>query len=675
MVVLGVTGSFYLGRSHRHSPLVLRAGIRNNSLSATLSREGRIDALAVAVLAEAAHRLGIHLIWVDCPEGPDKALRSKKVDLWPVTLALPERESWFYVTEPWLSGDRSLVTTGVMPKFWNGVRVAYGLGPESQLLAATPAATPVHVEGDVAAVRAVCAGEAPAAYVLTQSLGAFILKKPAGCEKAELRITPVSGKPSRLGIGSTFEHAADADRLRIEVGRMAAQGSLEAMFHEYSLYSTGATASIYERLDANGRRRAVERRAAVLAIIIAILLWQMRRIHEARRVAENATTVKSEFLANMSHEIRTPLNGIVAMTELLSRSGLNSEQREMAKVVLSSTESLIKIVNDILDFSKIEAGDLPVDEIAFDLRATVTDAVRLFVTRAKQKNLTLDCHFATGVPRAILGDPARVRQVLMNLLSNAVKFTADGGIKVEVQPAGDPTVGPAVLIRVIDTGIGIEPNAQAKLFWAFSQADSAATRKYGGTGLGLAITLRLVTLMGGSVGMESTPGKGSSFWFLIPGRHAELPSEFAVCEPEAAEEPAIEKIADIARAGWRVLVVDDNPVNQIVASRALLKLGYVADVVPSGEAALEALDRGRFDLILMDCQMPGMDGYAATAEIRRREGGHGRTPIVAMTANSIEGDRERCIAAGMDDYLAKPIRLATLGKMLEDWLERKPVPW
>jgi len=666
-VVCAAIASIYLWRPHDHSLLVLRAGIRNNSLSTSLSPEGRVDALAVEVLAAAARRTGVHLNWVDCPEGPDLALRSKKVDLWPLVMLLPQRKSQFHITDPWLAGERSLVTIGAPPKRWDGVRVAYGLGPESQLLLAAPAALPVHSQGDVAAVGAICTGEASAAYVLTQSLGAFVLKKPAGCETADLRVAPVSGKPLKLGIGSTFESAKEADELRTEVGRMAAEGALEELFHKYSLYSSAETAGIYELIDANRRTQVFEGSAAGLAIGLAIVLWQLRRIREARRAAEKATSAKSEFLANMSHEIRTPLNGIVAMTELLARSNLNSEQREMAGVVLSSSESLMTIVGDILDFSKIEAAGLRVEEIPFDLRSVAEDAVRLFTPRAEAKNLTLECHIAAGLPPLIVGDPTRVRQVLMNLVSNAIKFTAEGSVRVDVQAAGDPAIGPAAIFRVTDSGIGVEPEAAAKLFRAFSQADSATTRKYGGTGLGLAIGLRLVTLMGGSIGMESEPGRGSTFWFLIPAKAADLPIPAPACEAAPAEETA----ATTALAARRILVVEDNPVNQMVAARALVTLGYVADVVPGGEAALEALESCRFDLILMDCQMPGMDGYAATAEIRRRERGRSRIPIVAMTANPISGDRERCMAVGMDDYLSKPVRLAALGKMLECWLDKK----
>src|SRR5580704_2213253 len=273
-VVCATLASVYVWRPHDHSHLVLRAGIRNNSLSTSLSPEGRVDALAVEVLAAAARRTGIHLHWVDCPEGPDQALRSKKVDLWPLVMALPERKSQFHITAPWLAAERSLVTKGAPPKRWDGVRVAYGLGPESQLLLAAPAALPVHVEGDVAAVGAICTGQASAAYVLTQSLGAFVLKKPGGCEAADLRVTPVAGEPLELGIGSTFESAREADELRFEVGRIAAGGGLEECFHKYSLYSSAETAGIYELIDANRRTQVFEGSAAGLMIGLAILFWQ-----------------------------------------------------------------------------------------------------------------------------------------------------------------------------------------------------------------------------------------------------------------------------------------------------------------------------------------------------------------------------------------------------------------
>ena len=346
---------------HNHKGLILRAGIRNHSLSASLNPAGRVDALSVEVVAESARRLGITLRWVDCPEGPDAALSSNKVDIWPMAMVLPERKSHFYITAPWLAGERCLVTKGSPPVKWKGVRVAYGLGPESQVLAIAPGSKPIHGEGDVAAIGAVCNGHADAAFVLTQSLGAFVLRKPEGCEAADFHITPVSGKSLKLGIGSTFEAAREADELRVEIGHMTEEGALEKIFDKYSVYSIAGTAGIYELMDAERRTRAFELGAGSLIVALAISLWQVWRVREARQAAVKANGAKSQFLANMSHEIRTPLNGIAGLTELLGKSELTPDQRDIVTLIFNSSESLTTIVNDILDFSKIEAGGMSIE--------------------------------------------------------------------------------------------------------------------------------------------------------------------------------------------------------------------------------------------------------------------------------------------------------------------------
>ncbi len=299
-------------------PHTLRVGYRNDSVSANRNPGGRVDALAVEIVADAAQRAGMHIHWVDCPEGPDAALKSGKIDLWPAMQIEPERARFVHFTDPWLAGGRCLISEGPLPKDWHHLRAAYGLGPIRQLLAVAPGVEPVHTQGDVAAVEAVCSGEAAAAYVLIQSLGSFLLRPPNGCENDDFRITPLGGKPLKLGFGSTFAAAPAADRLRAELSRMAAEGDLGPLFDKYALYSIAETANIYELMDAEHRSRLFVWGAGALVLGLCVLLWQIYSIRAARASAERASRAKSEFLANMSHEVRTPLNGIVAMTELLA---------------------------------------------------------------------------------------------------------------------------------------------------------------------------------------------------------------------------------------------------------------------------------------------------------------------------------------------------------------------
>ena len=638
---------------------LLRIGSNHSVPFNYWNADGKPAGFAVEVLNRAAEEAGYQLQWVRTTGGPDVAFQKDQADLWPFVTIYDGREKTMFISESWwkigttLYFPETLSIKSIADLAGKSVAVA---SPQKNFRPQRSFPANTRVEIFTAAETAfiqMCQGKIDVAHLDYRFADEILLNRPAACPPVRLASLLIEEGGRSFAVASRFSHMQDAKKIRAAIEELTETGEIFEIATKWKLI-TRTDSAFMEWMNKTRERNELLKILifAALALLVLVTIFA-QRLAQARKQADLSARARSQFLANMSHEIRTPMNGILGMTELTLETDLSKEQREYLSMARNSARSLLEILDDILDFSRIESGKLTLESIAFDLKEVVNRSVQILRLAAQGKNLELIAKIDPELPSSLSGDPGRLQQVLINLLGNAVKFTEKGSVELELksQPLGDGRY--QVLISVTDTGIGITPEQEQRIFQAFTQADASTTRRFGGTGLGLSISAQLVRMMGGTLKVTSKPGLGSTFSFALEMQAASAPIQVV---SERVEKP-IQPL--------KILVAEDKEVNRVLMQRVLTRAGHSVVPVVNGKLAIEALKAGSFDVVLMDVHMPEVDGLEATQAIRAREaleGGH--VPIVALTALAIKGDADRCLAAGMDAYLSKPLNTVALNELL-----------